>query len=523
MMDTRSHPRVIHSTEGFDGRIHVQPRPSFGLGSLRRRKRLLGIGTIACLAIAALYVGLRPATYTASSQLLIYIRQILTGPDQAILPGRADLPMVQNQIELLRSGNVLAKAVDALHLAEDPEFTGARGASPEPPIAAQGQPSPGPAANGPAYRAVLGALSSRLGIRQVGTSHIVTVNFKATDPGKAARIVNTIVHIYQQELARASDAVSSRAPTLREIYQSLGPSAQVLSVAEPPIRRDGPPATLILAAAAFFGLSTAAMVAILLDAIDDTIRTEHQMEYVLGLECLGAVPRFREVGAWAEDAAALRLLASERPALQRAAAMMQDVSTGGLQMLGVTSVLPGEGATTLAISLAKAAAAAGKRVLLVDAVPENPSLSRWIASLSQDPPSQGADLRAEALDGIVEVQPGLHVLPLAERLGGGDRLMPRGLLEYVLSVAENSYDLAIVDLPSLTAGPQARAAASSLDGFFLVVEWGATPSELVRQAFQSAGEARSKFIGAILNMADEEAMKRYGQERPAAPKPAAAS
>src|SRR4051794_7323641 len=104
MMDTRSRPRVSHSTEAFDGRMDVRPRASFGLGSLRSRKRLLGLGTIACLVIAALYVGPRPVTYTASSQLLIYIRQILSGPDQAVLPARADLPMVQNQIELLRSG-----------------------------------------------------------------------------------------------------------------------------------------------------------------------------------------------------------------------------------------------------------------------------------------------------------------------------------------------------------------------------------------------------------------------------------
>ena len=122
MMDTRSRPQVAPSTEGLEARIEVRPQPSFGFGSLRSRKWLLGLGAIGCLAIAAVYVSLRPATYTASSQLLIYIRQVLTGPDQAILPGRADLPMVQNQIELLRSGNVLATVVETLRLGEDPEF-----------------------------------------------------------------------------------------------------------------------------------------------------------------------------------------------------------------------------------------------------------------------------------------------------------------------------------------------------------------------------------------------------------------
>ena len=73
MMDTRSRPQVAPSTEGLEARIEVRPQPSFGFGSLRSRKWLLGLGAIGCLAIAAVYVSLRPATYTASSQLLIYI------------------------------------------------------------------------------------------------------------------------------------------------------------------------------------------------------------------------------------------------------------------------------------------------------------------------------------------------------------------------------------------------------------------------------------------------------------------
>uniref|UniRef100_A0A9E8CSE6 Polysaccharide chain length determinant N-terminal domain-containing protein n=1 Tax=Bosea sp. NBC_00436 TaxID=2969620 RepID=A0A9E8CSE6_9HYPH len=512
MMDTRSRPQVAPSTEGLEARIKVRPRPSFGLGSLRSRKWLLALGTIGCLAIAAAYVSLRPATYTASSQLLIYIRQVLTGPDQAILPGRADLPMVQNQIELLRSGNVLATVVETLHLVDDPEFKDTHAALPGDAKAPQGQTSPEAASNGAAYRAALAALGRKLSVRQVGTSHIVAVSLKASDPAKAARIVNAIVRTYLQERARASDAASSHAPTLREIYQNLGPSAQILSEAEPPVGTDGPSAILILAIAALVGLGASVAVALLLDMFSDGIRSRDQMEFALGLECLGVAPRFPGIGAWPEDAAARHLLTSQQEALRRATAVMDDVSPEGFHAIGVTSILPGEGTTSLAIALARTAAAAGKRVLLVDAVPDDPSLSRWVAKLAQDPPLPGEHPRARALDGLAELQPGLDVLPLDKRLGAGDRLMPRGLLDDILRAAESAYNLVILDMPALAAGPQARAAASALDGLLLVVKWGETQSELVRQAFQSAGEARGKFIGSILNMADERVMQRYGYE-----------
>ncbi len=506
MLDTISHPRVIPDAESLENRINVRPRPSFGFRSLRNRWWLLAVGAISCLVLAAVYVTVRPTTYTASSQLLIYIRQVLTGPDQAILPGRADLPMVQNQIELLHSGNVLAKVVDAMKLTDDPEFAGQRRSAdtPQEGVAATASQS------NAAHRAALVVLNNRLSIRQVGTSHIVTVSFKASNPEKAARIVNTVIRIYLQERGRASEAASSKAPSLREIYQNLGPSAQVVAEAEPPIKADGPPAAMLLAAAALIGLVVASAIAILLDVVDDTVRSPDQMEYVLGLECLGLVPALPNVLAGSEDIAARRLLAAEAPLLRRAAAMVQDVSSGGLRTIGVTSTLPGEGASTLAIGLAMAMAAAKMRVLLIDAVPEDPSLSRWAANLSRAPLRPGAHPESVTLGDAVAVQAGLHVLPLAAQFGGESRLMRRGWLEEILRAAEASYDVAIIDMPSLVESPQVRAAAPSLDGLLLVVKWGATESELIRQAFQSSGQARSKFIGTVLNMADENTIKRHG-------------
>jgi polysaccharide biosynthesis transport protein len=81
----------------------------------------------------------------------------------------------------------------------------------------------------------------------------------------------------------------------------------------------------------------------------------------------------------------------------------------------------------------------------------------------------------------------------------------------------------IVDMPALASGPDVRGAAQSLDAFLLVVKWGATESELVRQALRSAGEAGPKFIGVVLNMADEDLMRSYGYELASGLKVATAS
>ena len=190
MLDTRSKPSVVPVWgEAEDYRPKVLAKPSFGLGSLRSRKSLLAFSTIAFLTIGLLYAAFRPTTYTASSQLLVYIRQIQTGADLAILPGRADLPLVQNQIELLRSGNVLIKTVETLKLYNGRRIRGdALARRFDTPL------------EGAAFSAALDTLRRKLSIRQVGTSHMITVAYKASEPAKAARVVNTVIRIYLQEL-----------------------------------------------------------------------------------------------------------------------------------------------------------------------------------------------------------------------------------------------------------------------------------------------------------------------------------
>jgi succinoglycan biosynthesis transport protein ExoP len=499
MLDTRSKPPVLPVWEEADRQPKVAAKPSFGLGSLRRRKDLLVFSTIAFLTMGLLYAAYRPTTYTASSLLLVFIKQIQTGADLAILPGRADLPLVQNQIELLRSGHVLIKTVESLKLYNDAEFTDGENA---------------------AFSAALETLSRKLSVRQVGASHMITVAYKASEPVKAARVVNTVIRVYLQELVRASDAGS---PALRELYQSLGPSAFLVSDAQPPIWRDGPPTVLIALGASLLGLCVGAAVAILRDAMNDTIRSARQVEYALGMECLGILSRRADKGIVAENATAERSRAAEGEELRRLSATMLEASLRDVRTIGVTSTVPGEGATTLAIGLAQAIAAAGKRVLLIDGVPYNRSVSRWAVNLSGTPVRSSNGPRPGLPDGIVEGQTGLHVLPFREPSDGKIYLTGPALPDGVLHNAVGSYDIVIVDLPALVTGPDVRAAAQSLDGLLIVVKWGATESELVRQALRSAGEARPKFVGAVLNMADDDTMRRYVYELGAELKVATAS
>lgn len=499
-------PESLEAADAFAA--PSQAKRLFGPESLLRHKKVVMGACAAFFALGLVFADFRAPTYTASTHLLVYNRELVTGPDSVIHQGRADAALVQNQMEIIQSRSVLLKLVDSLNLTADPEFAGAA------PGLLQSLKSLLPLRRDAALdesivktAQALDSIRHKLKVHRVGSSYTMVASFTASTPKKAAYVANELARAYLQEV-RVNEAALSKAPALRERFQGLGPNAYVISEAAPPIHADGPSLTMIALGAAFLGLGVGAALALLIDLLDRTIRTPEQIESLLGFECFGAIPRL----AFAADEGERASFAARRPqsllaqALRRAAAALQEASPE-IRSLGVTSVAPGEGATLIAANLARVAAGAGKRVLLIDGVTDDPSLTRLLA------PNARRDLAASgrsfAAGGVIDQGGGVHVLPAAASSVWRDDAASGALLEFIPEACE-SYDLVIVDMPSLAAGPQVRMAGQTLDGFLLVVKWGDTGSELIRGAMRSAGKAQAKFIGSVLNMADEKTMGTYG-------------
>jgi Mrp family chromosome partitioning ATPase len=55
-------------------------------------------------------------------------------------------------------------------------------------------------------------------------------------------------------------------------------------------------------------------------------------------------------------------------------------------------------------------------------------------------------------------------------------------------------------------------AAQKLDGMLLVLKWGAVETGMVQRALSLTGRGRFKFVVAVLNMADQHLIGRYGDK-----------
>jgi uncharacterized protein involved in exopolysaccharide biosynthesis/Mrp family chromosome partitioning ATPase len=169
----------------------------------RGKAIILATATISLLA-AALFVSLVPHRYTATTQILIDptdLRAVATDLAPASQANDATVLLVESQVRVLTSDNVLRRVIKAEALDHDPEFAG--------------QQSWLGGADGDGSLSALTALKRAVQVKRAERTYIVDVSVTAREPVKAARIANAIAQAY---LAEQTDVRSDAA---RQISQSL--------------------------------------------------------------------------------------------------------------------------------------------------------------------------------------------------------------------------------------------------------------------------------------------------------------
>ena len=88
-------------------------------------------------------------------------------------------------------------------------------------------------------------------------------------------------------------------------------------------------------------------------------------------------------------------------------------------------------------------------------------------------------------------------------------LLAGGQLDEVLRDAATHFKYIVVDLPPLSAASEARVLARKVDCVLLVVKWGETSKELIREVLAADEVVRLQCVGAILNGVDMGRIRQY--------------
>lgn len=335
-------------------------------------------------------------------------------------------------------------------------------------------------------------------------------------------------NLYQLFLQRYQEAVQQQSFPIAE--------ARVISEPSVPTSPSSPRRTLSLALALALGFAAGVGLGVVRELRERFFRTGDQVRDELKLEFLGFIPavsRKKRPVRKGEDPSAegnarvLRKLDSstnyvvDHPMSSfaetlRSVKISADLALGNKvpKIIGVVSVRPGEGKSTVSANLAELLAFQGSRTLLVDADLRNPGLTRSIASHAT------AGILDSVLDGkplksLLMGNPDTHlsVLPgvLRRRIPHTSEVLASQGMRRMLKEASEEFEHIVIDLPPLGPVVDARAIAAQVDAFIFVVEWGKTARYAVKAVMRSEPHIASKCLGVILNKADMDKMKLYGQ------------
>ncbi len=286
----------------------------------------------------------------------------------------------------------------------------------------------------------------------------------------------------------------------------------VLQPASTPTVPISPNVLMTVLMAAAIGLALAVAGALLIEFLDDTVKTPEDVEWALGLPTLGSIARTQNGTATNNLVAAHEPLSSITEAYRTVRTNIRVSSVDEpLRTLVVTSPNPSDGKTTLVANLGVVMAQAGNRVVLVDGdlrramlhkkfeVPNREGLTN---ALLEDEPALDGWLRETEIENLRVLTSG-PLPPNPSELLGSKRM--RRLVERL----KNEADIVLFDTPPSLLVSDALVLAVEADGVLLVTEAGRTRRSAARQAAEQLRKLGANILGVVLNGVPAPRSKSY--------------
>jgi capsular exopolysaccharide synthesis family protein len=460
---------------------------------LRERWPIIVATTAVCLGVVLVFSLTATKQYEGSSSVLLSQSDLTSLIDPTGAATRVGDPQRDQgtNLLLLKSGAVAKRVKDALHLPDDP-----------------------------------GSLLNQITVTAEPDANIIHITASDADPVRAAQLADGFANqfvayraasdqariargeaLLTQQLAQLPATDTANRAVLRQALQKVTAlravttgDSEVVDHASVPAAAASPRPKRDAALGLVLGLVAGLSLAFLVDLFDRRVKTVEDLESGYGLRALAAVPESRKDPSTSRE----RQAVLEPFRILRNGVDFLAVS-GEVRVIMVTSAMPGEGKSTVAAGLARAAALAGQRVVLVEADLRRPTFHEQFA-LGDDPRGLTnalvggvpvRDLLRFALSGMRT----LSVLPSGPLPPNSAELLRSAAMAGVLRELAEDADLVILDAPPLlpVADAQVLLDNEQLDACLVVGRLFHTTRDEVRRARVVLERHRMTSLGLVVN------------------------
>ena len=292
--------------------------------------------------------------------------------------------------------------------------------------------------------------------------------------------------------------------TLTEDMKTV--NVRVVDKAEVPSNPVQPKKSMNMLLALVLGITAGAGLAFFAEYLDNSLKTPDDVARFLKMPYLGMIPAVEGIESNSRGEVFVhrepKSIASESIRGLRSNLLFSKADHMP-QVILMTSAVPKEGKTFVAVNLASAMAQAGCKTLFIGSDMRRPR-SHKILGVANEAGLSSILSGVSGTEAVIRNTdiPNLDIITAGPVPPNPSELLGSKRMPELIGTLRERYEHIVIDTPPSTAVTDAAIMAQHVDGVVVITKAFATPKELVRSAIEGLQKINAKIFGVVLNSVD---------------------